>query len=108
MKTHHFKAMALAALAMLLAGTAQVQAQSLRDRGGAYIGKIESDGTVRDRGGAYMGKIDSDGSIRDRGGAYRGKVDSDGSIRDRGGAYRGKAENVKRRHAAVFFFFDFF
>ena len=74
MKTHHFKAMALAALAMLLAGTAQVQAQSLRDRGGAYIGKIESDGTVRDRGGAY----------------------------------RGKAENVKRRHAAVFFFFDFF
>ena len=74
MKTHHFKAMALAALAMLLAGTAQVQAQCLRDRGGAYIGKIESDGTVRDRGGAY----------------------------------RGKAENVKRRHAAVFFFFDFF
>ena len=43
MKTHHFKAMALAALAMLLAGTAQVQAQSLRDRGGAYIGKIDSE-----------------------------------------------------------------
>ena len=63
--------------------------------------------TLRDRGGSYMGKVESDGSVRDRGGSYRGKVESDGTIRDRSGSYRGKFEGgVKRKYAAAILFFE--
>ena len=47
-------------------------------------------------------------TLRGSNGASVGKIDSDGTVRGSNGASIGRAENVKRRWAAAFFFFDFF
>lgn len=80
----------------------------IRDRSNAYIGKIESDGTVRDRNNAYIGRIESDGTVRNRNNSYLGKVESDGTVRDSSNRTLGTARGVPQRHAALYFFFDFF
>ena len=42
----------------LIACTTGVNAQTLRDKSGNSIGKIESDGTVRDKSNRSIGKAD--------------------------------------------------
>ena len=63
-------------------------AQELRKNGSSF-GKVESDGTVR-ISGSSVGKIESDGTVRKNGSSI------------------GTAKGVKKEHAAVIFFFDFF
>ena len=85
-----------------------IHAQTVRDRYNSQVGKIESDGTVRDRNNAYIGRIESDGTVRNRNGSYLGRVESDGTVRDRSNRTLGTARGVPQRHAALYFFFDFF
>ena len=74
----------------LIACTTGVNAQTLRDKSGNSIGKIESDGTVRDKSGNRLGKVESDGTIRNA-----------------SGNTIGKAQGVDRRRAGAYFFFNF-
>ena len=52
----------------LIACTTGVNAQTLRDKSGNNIGKIESDGTIRNASGNTIGK--AQGVDRRRAGAY--------------------------------------
>ena len=81
---------------------------TVRNSSNATIGCIESDGTVRDGSNRSIGKIESDGTVRDRNNSYLGKVESDGTVRDRNNRTLGTARGVPQRHAALYFFFDFF
>ena len=97
----------IALLVMMLAG-ADATAQTLRSSGNSYLGKIERDGTVRSSSNSYRGKIERDGTIRNSSNSYMGKIESDGTVRNSSNSCIGKMENVDRRWAALFFFFDFF
>ena len=67
-------------------------AQTVRDRSGSYIGKIQTDGTMRDRSGSYMGRVEPNGTVRDRSGSYMGKFEG----------------GVNPRRAAAILFFKIF
>ena len=91
---------------ILLALPSKSDAQTIRDKYGAQIGKIDSDGTIRDRYGSQVGRVYSDGVVRDKYGAQIGKVDKDGTIRDRYGASIGSARGVPVTWAGLYFFFN--
>ena len=79
----------LASAIILLALPSKADAQTLRDKYGAQIGTIQSDGTIRDKYGSQIGKVDNDGTIRDKYGA---------SI--------GSARGVPKTWAGLYFFFS--
>ena len=84
----HFRLLLMAAA--LFTCTTSVNAQSLRDKSGNTIGKIDDDGTVRNKSGNRIGKVDSDGTIRNA-----------------SGNTIGKAQGVDRRRAGAYFFFNY-
>ena len=79
----------LASAIILLALPSKADSQTLRDKYGAQIGTIQSDGTIRDKYGSQIGKVDNDGTIRDKYGA---------SI--------GSARGVPKTWAGLYFFFS--
>ena len=76
---------------LILALGATAYSQTIRNANNSSIGKGESDGTVRNGSNSTIGKIDKDGTVRNA---------NNSTI--------GYAKGVNIRHAAVFFFFDFF
>jgi hypothetical protein len=80
-------------LLFMLSTSQTVEAQDLRGKTNALIGRIQSDGVVRNSSNAQIGKIDANGAIRDRRNAQIGKIDSDGIIRDRSNAQIGKVDS---------------
>jgi len=73
---------------------------TVRSASGATRGRIEQDGTVRDRSGATRGRVEAGGVLRDASGATVGRVDPDGALRDRGGARVGRLDVCTVRSAA--------
>ena len=61
--------------------------------------------TVRDRSGSSVGRIDPDGTVRDRSGSTLGKVERDGTVRDRSGSTLGSGGTTRLAWVAVRFFF---
>ena len=83
----------LLAVLALIACTTTADAQSLRDKSGNSIGKIESDGIVRNKSGNRIGQITSSGEIRSSSGNTIGKIDNSGNVRDKSGNTIGKIES---------------
>ena len=98
----------LVAFAALLAGSASLSAQTVKDGSFRTIGYIKTDGTVQNASYRTVGHIKSDGTVQD--GSYRtvGHVKNDGTVQD--GSYRtiGHVSGVKKRWVAVYFFFGLF
>lgn len=91
-------------LLLLCLFACSMNAQELRNRDNAFIGRIDSDGTMRNRSNACIGRIDNDGTVRTSGNASVGRIDSDGTIRNRGNATIGKVESdgtVRSRNNAT-------
>ena len=59
----------------------RVDGDTVRDRSGMSIGRVESDGTIRDRSGMTIGRVESDGTLRGRSGMTVGRIDRDGNAR---------------------------
>lgn len=89
-------------LALLLPGLLHAQAPvSIRDAGGALVGRMYSDGSLRDSAGALMGRVQADGGVRDKSGARIGKVDGQGQIRDATGKRLGSIDSQGRLRDAA-------
>ncbi|MGH6935754.1 MAG: 5-fold beta-flower protein, partial [Methylocella sp.] len=74
----YFKVIAVC-IGVLLCGSAL--AQTVRDKHGVAIGKIQPDGRVRDSHGQLLGWFEPDGKVRDSHGQLIGVVAEDGAIR---------------------------
>ena len=96
----------LAAALLLVAMPSKSDAQTIRDKYGAAVGKIESNGVIRDKYNSQVGKIESNGVIRDKNNSQIGKIDNDGTVRDKYNASIGSARGIPKTWAGVYFFFS--
>jgi hypothetical protein len=101
-------------VALLLCTATALDAQTLRDKNGAKIGAIKSNGTVENKNGAKIGKFDGD-KIYDANGRTKGKIDKEtiydangrklgkvsysGEVRDANGRLLGKVSDGKVKNA---------